>query len=541
MRRFTGSIVDVVAGRVFPGHVEVEGERITRITEDPAARGPYLMPGFVDAHVHVESSLLPPSEFARLAVTHGTAACVSDPHEIANVCGLEGISAMQRDAANAPMRFVFGVPSCVPATGFETSGAVIDAATVTKLLDDPAWAYLSEVMNHPGVLSGDAEVLAKIAAAVARSKPVDGHAPGLRGDDARRYAAAGITTDHECASIEEARDKLDAGMSILIREGSAAKNYEALHPLLDSHPGRVMLCSDDKHPDDLAAGHINALVRRALHDGHDLFDALRAATLTPARHYDIPCGLLRHGDPADLLVVDDLDDLKVRETWLRGALVARDGRSLLPRSVMPPINAFGAAPIAPDALRVEARSTRVKAIVARDGQLITGASELTLDVTDSALTARDGDDVAKLAVLNRYRPAAPSVAFVRGFGIYRGAIASSVSHDSHNVIAVGRDDASLARAINAVVAMRGGLALVDGAAVRTLPLPIAGLMSDGDGWAVARDYAAMSEATRALGSTLRAPWMTLSFMALLVIPSLKLSDRGLFDGDRFAFTSVYAS
>ncbi len=541
MRRFTGSVVDVVAGRVYPGHIDVEGERVARVIEDSAARGPYLMPGFVDAHVHVESSLLPPAEFARVAVTHGTAACVSDPHEVGNVCGLDGLSAMLRDAARSPMRFVFGAPSCVPATGFETSGAVIDAASVASLLDDPAWGYLSEVMNYPGVLSGDVEVLAKIAAARARSKPVDGHAPGLRGDDARRYAAAGISTDHECASIEEAREKLDAGMSILIREGSAAKNYEALRPLIDSHPGRVMLCSDDKHPDDLAAGHIDALVRRALVDGHELFNVLRAATLAPARHYRIPCGLLREGDPADLLVVDDLGAPRARETWLRGALVAREGTSLLPRAPMSPLNAFGAAPIAPRSLRVEARSTRVRAIVARDGQLVTGSTEVALDASEGALVARDGDDVAKLVVLNRYRPAAPSVAFARGFGIHRGAIASSVSHDSHNIIAAGRDDASLARAINAVVAMRGGLALVDGEAVRTLPLPIAGLMSDGDGWAVARDYAAMAEATRALGSTLRAPWMTLSFMALLVIPSLKLSDRGLFDGDRFAFTSVYAS
>lgn len=538
MQRFSGSIVDVVAGRVFRGHLDVENGRVARVIEDVDARGPYLMPGFVDAHVHVESAMLPPSEFARVAVTHGTSACVCDPHEIANVCGLRGLDAMLADGRASPMRFVWGVPSCVPATRDETSGAKLDAETVAALLDDPAWSHLAEVMNYPGVLAGDPEVRAKIAAARTRAKPVDGHAPGLRGEGARRYAAAGPSTDHECASLDEARDKLDAGMHVLVREGSAARNYEALHPLLDTHPGRVMFCSDDKHPDDLAAGHIDVLVRRALADGHGLFDVLRAATLTPARHYRIDCGLLQPGDPADFLVVDDLQAPRARQTWLRGALVAEDGATRLARTPMKPLRAFGAAPVTPAQLWVEARSRRARVIVVHDGQLVTDAMEATLAARDGALLASPEEDIVKLVSLSRYAPAAPAVAFVRGLGITRGALASSVAHDSHNLIAAGADDTSLARALDAVIAMEGGLACVDGDAVRALPLPIAGLMSDGDGWEVARAYTALDRAAKDLGSPLRAPWMTLSFLSLLVIPSLKLSDRGLFDGSRFAFVPV---
>lgn len=506
---------------------------------DPAL--PYLLPGFVDAHVHIESSLLPPSEFARLAVCHGTVATVSDPHEIANVLGIQGVRWMIDNLAGQPFHVLFGAPSCVPATAFETAGARLDEHDVEQLLSTPGIGFLSEVMNVPGVLGGDPTLLRMLAAARRLGLPVDGHAPGLRGEPAATYAAAGIGTDHECTDLAEAHDKLAAGMCILIREGSAARNFAALHPLISSHPGRVMLCTDDCHPDDLARGHIDRLVARAVALGHALFDVLDAACLTPQRHYHLPLGTLQPGEPMNAVQVADLRDFVVQSTWVGGRRVAADGRCWLPQRPVVPVNRFAARPVAADELRIPADGSvaRCRIIEAQDGQLLTTASERMLPVRDGAVDLSDAPELQLLGVLNRYQPAPPALALVRGFGLRCGALASSVAHDSHNVVAVGRDPASLAAAINAVVEARGGLALANGAGCELLPLPIAGLMSDAPGQTVAARYAELNRlAGEALGCPLRAPFMTLSFMALLVIPALKLSDRGLFDGQRFVFTET---
>ncbi len=535
---FEGRFVDVEAGRVRPARMTVRAGRIEEIRDLPAASGPVYLPGLVDAHVHVESSMLPPPEFARLAVVHGTVATVSDPHEIANVLGAEGVRWMVDQGARVPFKFCFGAPSCVPATAFETAGARLDAAAVAELLDDPAIGYLAEVMNYPGVLHGDPELLAMIAAARQRGKPVDGHAPGLRGEEAARYAAAGITTDHECFTLDEALDKLAAGMHILIREGSAARNFDALASLIDSHPDRVMLCSDDKHPNDLVRGHLNALLARAVARGSDPVAAVRAATRNPVRHYGLPVGLLREGDPADFAAVADLRDFRVLGTWIDGAAVAAEGRGLLPRLETDTPNRFAARPVAAEAFRVARGGERIRAIRALDGQLVTEAEWVDAPAGDP-VPADPGADLLKIAVVNRYADAPPAVAFVRGLGLRSGALASTVAHDSHNIVAVGADDASLARAVNALVAARGGIAVADAQGEHVLPLPIAGLMATGDGHAVGARYEELDARAKALGSPLGAPFMTLSFLALLVIPALKLSDRGLFDGARFGFVETF--
>jgi adenine deaminase len=464
-------------------------------------------------------------------------ATVSDPHEIANVLGVPGVEYMLDDARRSPFTFCFGAPSCVPATRFDHAGATLDAAAVAALLDRPEIGYLSEMMNYPGVLACDAEVLAKIAAARSRGKPVDGHAPRLRGPQAAAYAAAGITTDHECVALDEALDKLGLGMRILIREGSAARNFAALASLIDTHPDRVMLCSDDKHPDQLLLGHIDGLVRRARARGSDLFDVLQAACVNPVRHYGLPVGLLQPGDRADFLEVDDLEALRIRRVFVAGTLAAADGASTWPRLESLAPNRFDARPKRPEEFTITspsaAATATVRVIEALDGQLVTGCLRLPVPVVDGRLRADPENDVLTIAVVDRYDDRPPAVAFIRNVGLRRGAIASSVAHDSHNIVAVGADEASLARAVNLVIASRGGLAVAgpDGDAV--LPLPIAGLMSDRPGPEVAAAYSDLDRRAKALGSGLTAPFMTLSFMALLVIPALKIGPAGLFDVEAF--------
>ncbi|MGL4514557.1 MAG: adenine deaminase [Lacipirellulaceae bacterium] len=537
------NVVDLHSNRVYPAEVRVAGGRIASIDELHSADGidGYLTPGFVDAHVHVESSMLVPTEFARAAVVHGAVASVSDPHEIGNVLGVAGVHYMLDNAAQTPFKFFFGAPSCVPATTYETAGASISVAEVEALLDDPRVGYLSEMMNFPGVLNGDPECLAKIAAAKLRGKPVDGHAPGLRGEEAARYVAAGMTTDHECFTIEEARDKLAAGCKIAIREGSAARNFDALQPLIAEAPGMVMLCSDDKHPDELATSHLDALLRRAVAAGTNPLDALRAACVTPVEHYNLPVGLLRVGDPADMVEVDSLDGFHVRRTWIAGELVAEEGQTLLPRVEPPVANNFVAREVESWELAVgHPGGEHLNAIEAIDGQLITNQRSFTPRVLRGEVVVQPERDLLKLVVVNRYAPATPAVAFITGFDLARGAIASSVAHDSHNVIAVGVDDEDIAEAINLVMRQGGGLSAAcsaDGAS-EVLPLPIAGLMATGTCQEVGVAYGVLDKLAKEWGSPLRAPYMTLSFMALLVIPSLKLSDRGLFDGYRFAFVPV---
>jgi len=538
----SGNIVDVVGGRTFAGRVELSGNRIERVVnEGPVRAGAaWFAPGLVDAHVHVESSMLAPSEFARVAVTHGTVATVSDPHEIANVLGVPGVRWMLADARRAACKIFFGAPSCVPATSFETAGAHFGAKEVGELLDDPAIRYLSEVMNFPGVIYGDPLMRAIVAEAKKRGKPVDGHSPGVRGEDLKKYIGAGIQTDHECTTLEEAREKAALGMKVWIREGSAARNFEALWPLLLERPEMCGLCSDDKHPDELLVSQIDALVRRAVAHGVPVMDALRAATLNPVRHYGLPVGLLQEGDPADLVEVDDLKNFRVRRTWVDGRLVAQEGRPLAPRTTVTPVNVFRAGPKRAEDFQWKAQAgKRVRVIEAIDGQIVTGETVETPKVEQGWVVCDTARDLLKLTVVNRYADAPPAVALVRNFGLKRGALASSVAHDSHNVVAVGASDAELARAVNLVIQHGGGLSFASNEVEKALPLPIAGLMATGEAAAVGAAYRELSELARAAGCKLQAPYMCLSFLALLVIPQLKLSDKGLFDVGKFGLVGPW--
>lgn len=537
---YQGTIVDIHARRLFWGEIVIEGERITHIhsLREGDHGPPYLLPGFVDAHVHIESSMLPPREFSRLAVLHGTIATVSDPHEIANVLGVEGVHWMLDNAADGAFPIMFGAPSCVPATQFETAGATLDADAVAALLADERIGYLSEVMNYPGVLHHEPGVMAKIAAAIAAGKPVDGHAPGLRGAQAAAYAAAGITTDHECTTLDEALDKIAAGMKIIIREGSAARNFDTLHPLIGSYPDRVMFCTDDLHPDALVGGHINRIVARAVSMGYDLFDVLRAASFNPAQHYRLPIGLLRVGDRADFITVESLRSFEVIETYIGGQCVVCQGEHTMEHRPCSTPNKWQALSVRVDDFRIPARGSLLRVIGALDGQLLTEHRIVEAPIRDGVYVPDRERDLALIAVVNRYSGAPPAVGFITGFGLHRGALASSVAHDSHNIVAVGTSPEELACAINAVIESQGGLAVCDGSECDVLPLPIAGLMSPDDGLTVAARYSALDRRAKELGSPLRAPLMTLSFMALLVIPSLKISDHGLFDGERFELVSL---
>ena len=545
MMEFTlaGNIVDIVNGDMFWGQVVVRAGSVADVVRlgDVKTGEHFIMPGFVDSHIHVESSMLLPSQFARVAVSHGTVATVSDPHEIANICGIDGVELMLQNAAQTSFKFCFGAPSCVPATSFETAGASLDSAAVARLLADPRIGYLSEVMDFPGVLSGAAEVVAKIAAAQANGKPVDGHAPGLRGDEAAKYFAAGISTDHECFTRDEAIDKINAGCKIAIREGSAARNFDALESLIDEFPDSCMLCSDDKHPDEFLLGHINQLVARAIANGRDLMNVLQAACINPVKHYDLNVGLLQPGDPADFIVVEDLTDFCVKQTWLDGQLMAENGQCLMPEVETQTINKFNASPITADQLCVTALSSQMSVIEAVDGQLITNCLIRDVCRNDGLAVSNIENDVLKIVVVNRYQDAPPAVAFVHGFGLTSGALASTVAHDSHNIVAVGVEDDDLVAAINAVIETKGGLSVSFNGATSVLPLPVAGLMSTDSCEVVAQQYSQLDRRVKdELGCRLRAPYMTLSFMALLVIPSLKLSDKGLFDGEKFEFVPLFA-
>jgi adenine deaminase len=536
----TGKVVNLFDRRIFNGAITVKDGIILSVKETEQVSNQYILPGFIDAHIHIESSMLVPTAFARMAVVHGTVATISDPHEIANVCGAEGVQYMIDNSKHSPFKFFFGAPSCVPATTFETAGATLDADAVDTLLQNKDIWYLSEMMNYPGVLYKDAEVMAKIAAATRIGKPIDGHAPGLRGNDAATYAAAGITTDHECFTLEEALDKVKAGMHILIREGSAAKNYEALSELLRLHPDRVMFCSDDKHPDELALHHINMLVKCSLQKGYDMYDVLKAACINPVLHYKVPVGMLREGDAADFIVVNNLSDFDVLQTYIGGQLVAENGKANIPPVAVTPINNFAASKKSASDFKVAAGSSNmIRVIEAIEGQLVTNELHLEAKVENGFLVSDPERDILKIAVINRYTSGAPvAIAFIKNFGLKQGALASTVAHDCHNIIAVGVGDESMCNAVNALIASKGGIAVANNNSTEVMPLPVAGLMSLEDGYEVAEQYTRIDKMAKNLGTTLHAPFMALSFMALLVIPSLKLSDKGLFDGRAFKFTGL---
>lgn len=537
-----GQIVDIVARNIFKGEVSIENGIIRKITANSNIQeDQYIFPGLVDAHIHVESSMLIPSEFARLASRHGTVATVSDPHEIANVLGVDGVQFMIDNGKKVPFKFYFGAPSCVPATSFETSGASLNSSEVDQLLSLNDIKYLSEMMNFPGVLNDDPEVWAKIKAAQKWGKPIDGHAPGLKGEAADKYVKAGISTDHECFTIEEALDKINSGMFVQIREGSAAKNYESLSSLIDSHPAHIMLCSDDRHPNDLERQHINALVKRALKDGYDLMNIMQACILNPVNHYQLEVGLLQEGDPADVMVVDNLEDFNVLKTIVNGEIIAENGHTLIKSFEESTVNLFYSNQLTIEDLKVNSQTSDIKVIQALDGELITPSLIEKAKIVDGSIVSDTENDILKILVLNRYQKAKPAIAFIKGFGFKSGAIASSVAHDSHNIVAVGVSDEDLVRAVNLVNEAKGGVSWVNNGEEEILPLPVAGIMSNEDAFIVAEKYDLMDQKAKSLGSSLNAPYMTLSFMALLVIPELKLSDKGLFDGKLFNMTTLELS
>lgn len=546
----TGNVVDIFNQKVYPATLEIVNGKIKGLLPQADAAGvnpqlPFLVPGFIDSHVHIESSMLVPSEFARLAVVHGTVATISDPHEIANVCGVEGVEFMIENGRKVPFKFNFGAPSCVPATVFETAGATLDTQAVADLLARDDIKYLSEMMNFPGVINKDPEVLEKIAAAHALGKPVDGHAPGLRGDAAQQYIDAGISTDHECFTYEEALDKLKRGMKVLIREGSAARNFDALIDLLHDYPDQMMFCSDDKHPDSLVAGHINQLCERAAARGINIFHILKAACLNPVLHYKLDVGLLRKNDPADFIVLEDLVHFKVQETYIDGIKVAASGQSLINAVATTPINQFNCQlKVAADFKNLLSEinvSASMPVIEAMDGQLITNKFHDYKKSANGLPVVDIENDILKITVVNRYFEAPVATAFIRNFGLKQGAIASSVAHDSHNIVAVGVNDECITKAVNLVIENRGGVSCADEHTELVLALPVAGLMSGEDGYQVAAAYTAIDAMAKSFGATLSAPFMTLSFMALLVIPHLKLSDKGLFDGDSFKLLNSYSN
>ncbi len=535
------NLVDLENKSIYPAEVFISNGRISKIVKLREPQDRYLLPGFVDSHVHVESSMLIPSEFARLAVTHGTVGTISDPHEIANVLGVAGVEYMIENGDKVPFHFFFGAPSCVPATAFETAGAEINSVDIDRLMQRKEILYLAEMMNYPGVINKDPEVLAKIAAAKKHNKPVDGHAPGLRGESLEKYVAAGISTDHESFKYEEALEKLHLGMKIWIREGSAAKNFNELIELLFEFPDLISFCSDDMHPDSLVNGHINLTVKRALEKGHNLFNILRASSYNIIKHYNLPIGLLQTGDSADFILVNNLREFSVLKTWIKGELVAEDGKSLIKRVEAPIVNNFNCNRLKPEDFAIPALTSKIRVIEVMDGQLITNKLHIPCKIENGFAVADPGSDVLKMAVVNRYSDAPPALAFIKNFGLKKGAIASCVAHDCHNIVVVGTNDIDLCEAVNLIISAKGGISLADGKTKELLPLPVAGIMSNADAYEIAAQYTAIDKRAKELGSVLKAPYMSLSFMALLVIPQLKLSDKGLFDANIFEFVDLFES
>ena len=536
-----GNIVDINNRKIFKGEITIIDGLISAIEEKPCIENHFILPGFVDAHIHIESSMLVPSEFAKIAVNHGTVATVSDPHEIANVLGIKGVEFMIENGKKTPFKFNFGAPSCVPATPFESAGAIIDSDGIKQLMANPDIKYLAEMMNYPGVIFDDAEVHKKIEWAKYYNKSIDGHAPGLTGDNLNKYISAGITTDHECFTYDEALEKLQKGMKVIIREGSAAKNFEALIDLLPEHFENMMFCSDDKHPDDLLLGHINQFCERAIAKDIDIFKVLQVACVNPVKHYGLDVGLLKVGDAADCIVVENLYDFKTLQTYINGALVFDKGESKIVSIDFEILNNFNTDKKLVSDFRYESNQSKIRVIECLDGELVT--NEIIKDATtdNGNLISNTETDILKMTVVNRYENSKSSIAFIKNIGLKEGAIATSIGHDSHNIIAVGVSDEAICKAVNLLIDNKGGICAVSDDSEKVVPLPIAGIMSDQNAETIGKAYSELDEMAKGLGSKLHAPYMSLSFMALLVIPSLKLGDKGLFDGDTFKFTSLEVS
>lgn len=533
------NLIDIVARETYPAEIIIKDNRISSIQRISEKQDTYVLPGFIDAHVHIESSMLVPSEFAKIAVKHGTVGTISDPHEIANVLGVSGVDYMIENAQKVPFHFYFGAPSCVPATHFETAGAVIDSGDIDGLLSKKEIVYLAEMMNFPGVIYKDEEVLKKLESAKKHNKPIDGHAPGLMGEEMKSYFSAGISTDHECFGYQEALEKLEFGVKVMIREGSAAKNFDTLIPLLKDFPDQMMFCCDDKHPDNLLESHINDHVKRALDLGYDLYDVLRASSYNVVKHYNLPVGLLQIGDNADFIEIDNLTDFTILKTYISGALVSENGESFIESVEAATVNNFSCSLKSPSDFKVKSEGEKIRVIETLDGQLITKAIHAEVLNIDGFAESDPEHDILKIAVVNRYQDAPVATAFIKNIGLKNGAIASCVAHDCHNIVVVGTNDDDICKAVNLIIQAKGGISLAHDEEEMVLELPIAGIMTNLPAEKVAEAYIKLDRRAKELGSRLRAPYMSLSFMALLVIPELKLSDKGLFNGKSFEFTDVF--
>ncbi len=537
-----GNLVDVLHHAIYPAEIVISDGKIDEIKQlnTMLPDAPYIMPGFIDSHIHIESSLLTPSGFAQLAVRQGTVAVITDPHEIANVCGLDGIEWMMEDAARCIFHFHFGIPSCVPCSPFEGNGAFLDASNTRYLLGRDNVYGLAEMMNFVATIHHGGETMNKIGDALAAGKCVDGHAPDLDYDDAKSYIKAGVTTDHEVVDINVAHRRLKYGMKLQIREGSAARNFDTLSPLIDNdeYCGKLMLCTDDIYPDELCQWHINDLVSRSINHGNDLWNTLYAACVTPVRHYKLPVGLLQEGDSADFVVVNDLNHFDVLATYINGCEVYRKEGDVVSvvkagTSIAEPINNWKVQPIQLSDLRLKAQSKNIRVIGAADGSLYTKALIFPAKIEKTFAVSDVQRDILKIVVLNRYVQRRPQVAFVNGFGLKKGAMASTIAHDSHNIIAVGTNDDDLLAAINTLVEHKGGLCVADGDDISVMPLPLAGLMSMHQPRKVADEYATIRSKAFELGCSFKAPFMTLSFMALPVIPEIKITDLMFIDSTNF--------
>lgn len=534
-----GKLVDVFNRKTFNAQVNVVNGKIEKITEIGQEQSNYIIPGFVDSHVHIESSMMVPSSFARAAVKHGTVATVSDPHEIANVLGIAGVEYMIQNSKKVPFKFFFGAPSCVPATSFETSGAVINSSDIEKLLNNPDIYYLAEMMNFPGVIFNDKEVHSKMNVAYKVNKPIDGHAPGLSGHDLKKYASAGITTDHECSTLDEAVEKINCGIKVQIREGSAAKDFENLFPLINSYPEKTMLCTDDCHPNDLINGHINKIAGRAIRKGANIYDVLTVAIKNPVEHYNLNVGLLRSGDAADFIIVKDLVDFDVIKTYINGCLVFDNGEVFINQVNEAPVNNFNCSKISEKDILIPESKGKVNVIVAKDGDLLTKKIVTEPKIHNGNVVADVERDILKIVIVNRYKNEIPVVGLIQNFNLKSGAIAGSIAHDSHNIIAIGTSDNDIVKAINTVIENKGGIVACDSKQIVDLKLNVAGLMSTEQAEEVAAKYEKVNTQAKMMGSTLTAPFMTMAFMALLVIPELKIGDKGLFNVSKFQFTSLF--
>lgn len=533
MKTIEGNIVDIIDRTIRKGRVYFSGIIESIQYDDAIESEAYILPGLIDAHVHIESSMMSPLEYSKVAIRNGVVAAVTDPHEIANVCGMEGVEFMIKNAQLTPMKISTGAPSCVPATPFETSGACLGSKEITLLFEKGWCSHLSEMMNFPGVVNADDEVLSKLNIAKKYHKSIDGHAPLLKGNDLETYINAGISTDHECTSLEEAIEKIHLGMKIMLRESSASHDFDILLPLIQNHSDQVMFCTDDIHPDDLEVGYINLLVKRAIHAGYSIFDVLSASTYTAINHYHLSVGVLQIKDQADFIVVDSLDEFNILKTVISGNEIYDGDKVHVSVVTNESVNNFYRNNITIEDIQIKANGNFLNVIEISEGSLLT--KKLIYPIVGNNLCVQSNieNDIIKIVVVNRYQKAKPAIAFIKGFKLKNGAIAGSIAHDSHNIIAIGVDDKEIIAAIKTIQDNKGGLVVVDDCYVDFLELPIAGLMSNADCVTVALNYKILLQKAKSLGCFLHSPFMTMAFMSLLVIPEIKLSDKGLFDGNKF--------